>query len=600
TWFYNNHIPEADKVYAWLRAQMRAGIPVLMLGSFGFPMDNAHLQPLGLKVGATPHDLTRSRVTLQDKHYVGFEAQPLAIPDSFQPLRLLKGKTLLRITDRRGHDEDAIGLTPWGGYALSPNAVAEMPGGPADSDHTTASWVLNPFHFFRAALRLPAMPAPDTTTDSGRRMLLIHIDGDGFANKSWSYRYRDQYAAKVILDEILKKYRLPTSASFIVSYYTPDGLFPKQAAQLTAIARKIAALPWVEIGSHTYSHPFDWRTLEKDPDLSGRRGRSLKYGYNLSVPGYDRFSDKKEIIWAAHWINRHIAPPGKKTVMLQWSGNCDPDARAVGLTYRDGLMNINNGGASISNVYPTLTRVYGLGIWKGKYFQVYAPMQNEEVYTNGWRGPYYGYEQVIQTFKLTDKPRRIKPINIYYHFFSGERDSSLKALKKVYAWVSRQRTAPVYASTFSTIAVDFSHVAIARNGGAWIVRDYGRLQEMRIPTRMGYPDLAASRGVAGYDDHGGVRYIHLLPGAQARIVLRPQPPTRPYIHDANARIMTARRMDHVLEVTLTGHMPLNFRLGNARQCRLRSAGKPVPGKSENGLMAYHTDKTHGRFQLACG
>jgi CRP/FNR family transcriptional regulator len=24
-------------------------------------------------------------------------------------------------------------------------------------------------------------------------------------------------------------------------------------------------LPWVEIGSHTYSHPFDWGALERDP-----------------------------------------------------------------------------------------------------------------------------------------------------------------------------------------------------------------------------------------------------------------------------------------------------------------------------------------------
>ena len=32
------------------------------------------------------------------------------------------------------------------------------------------------------ALRLPDMPVPDVTTESGRRMLLVHMDGDGFVS----------------------------------------------------------------------------------------------------------------------------------------------------------------------------------------------------------------------------------------------------------------------------------------------------------------------------------------------------------------------------------------------------------------------------------
>ena len=44
--------------------------------------------------------------------------------------------------------------------------------------------MLDPFRFLQAALRLPPMPAPDVTTDNGRRSLLIHVDGDGFASRA--------------------------------------------------------------------------------------------------------------------------------------------------------------------------------------------------------------------------------------------------------------------------------------------------------------------------------------------------------------------------------------------------------------------------------
>ena len=36
---------------------------------------------------------------------------------------------------------------------------------------------------------------------------------------------------------------------------------------------------------------------------------------------------------------------------------------------------------------------------KGDWFQVYAPMQNENVYTNNWTGPFYGFERVIRNLR---------------------------------------------------------------------------------------------------------------------------------------------------------------------------------------------------------
>lgn len=600
TWFESNYVPNGQAVYHWLRRQMHAGIPVAILGSFGFPADNLHLQALGLSTQPPPAGLVASRVSYANRRYLGYEVHPQpSAPDNFLPLILRHGRVLLRLTDTAHQQEDAAALTPWGGYALAPNVVTYLGAVPGPRKHVPAAWILNPFRFFRRALRLPPMPAVDTTTESGRRMLMAQIDGDGFANKSWIYRYRDQYAGAVILHQILERYRVPTSASFIVSYFTPHGLFPHQAAALTAIARQIAAIPWVEIGSHTYSHPFNWPALEKDPALSGTKG-NMRYGYNLPVPGYTHFSVRKEVVWAAHWINRHIAPPGKKVRILQWSGDCDPDARAVGLAYKAGIPNINGGGATITDAKPFLTKVRGLGIWKGRYFQVYAPMQDENVYTHSWTSPfYYGYVRAIQTFRLTDYPRRLKPLDIYYHFYSGARVAGLRALRTVLSWAIRQPTTPVFLSQFAHIAIDFNHTVVARTRHGWLITANGADQELRIPRTMGYPDLRRSIGVAGFDDHVHVRYITIVPHGRIHLVLRPTPPREPYLRDANAPLTFSHRSANRWQFGLRGQWPLWVQLGNATGCRVTVNGTALTADSEGSLTTFTLSQHHGHFAVVC-
>ncbi len=603
TWFENNHVTQGAALYRWLRRQMRDGVPVAVLGSFGFPADAGQLRALGLSAGRIPRGLVQNRVAFSDPRYVGFETHPVpAAPDNFLPLALRKGRTLLALRDAQGQTEDAIGLTPWGGYALSPDVVSALGAVPHRKGKAPAAWVLNPFRFFRKALRLPPMPVPDTTTESGRRMLMAQIDGDGFANKSWIYRYRDQYAGAVILKQILEKYRIPTSASFIVSYFTPHGLFPKAATKLTAIARRIAALPWVEVASHTFSHPFDWPALERDPGLMGHKG-NLRYGYALAVPGYTRFSARKEIVWADRWIDRHIAPRGKRVSLVQWSGDCDPDARVLALSYRAHVLNLNGGGATETYAEPFVTKVRGLGIFKGRHFQVYSPMQDENVYTHSWTSPYYyGYVRAIQTFKLTDTPRRLKPLDIYYHFYSGARVAGLRALRTVIAWALRQRTDPVFPSHFARIAVDFGHAVVARGAHSWYISDAGAAQEWRIPARLGYPRLRGSRGLAGFDRHGAVRYIHIAPvpaGKTVRIRLTPMRPRVPFLHDANAAIRAASYHGAALSFALRGNAPLSFRLANAAGCRVMDGDLVLRGRPDGSLMTYHLEAHHGHFTAAC-
>lgn len=600
TWFENNHVPHSTVLRAWLRRQIHNGVPIAVLGNCGFALNRHNFKILGITAGPAPRHLDPNRIVAADAYYVGFETPALpAGPDDFVPLLVNHGHALLRLRDIHNHYEDAVALTSWGGYALSPDVINYLGAVPGPKNKSPAAWIINPFHFFTKALRLPVMPVPDTTTESGRRMLMAQIDGDGFANKSWIYHDRDQYAGQVILQKILEKYRIPTSASFIVSYFTPNGLFPHHAAQLTAIARRIAALPWVEIGSHTFSHPFNWPALEHNPALMGHKG-NMRYGYALSVPGYTRFSAAKEITGSVRWINKHLAPPGKAVSILQWSGDCDPSARVLALTYSDHLFNLNGGGATETDGEPFITKVRGLGLFKGHDFQVYAPMGDENAYTHSWTSPYYyGYLQVLQTFKLTDAPRRLKPLDIYYHFYSGARVAGLRALRTVLSWALKQRTDPVFPSHFAHIAVDFGRLVVARSNHGWLIHNAGAVQEFRIPVSAGYPQLRDTTGIAGFDHHNQVRYIHVAPLATIRIRLTPKRPTVAFLHDANATVTQAYYQGSRLHFALTGHNKLQFRLANMHNCRVTENDRTLPGRYIDHLMTYNLDTRHGHFAVIC-
>ena len=600
TWFESDHIPAGAPVYAWLRHEMRAGTPIAILGAFGFAADPAHLAPLHLRAGRIPPGFIVNRVVFHNPRYMAYETAAVPVPpDNFRPLRARGSRVLLTLRDRAGQREDAAAITPWGGYALSPDVVSYLDAAPGPPDKAPSAWILDPFRFFRRALRLPPMPVPDTTTEAGRRLLMAQIDGDGFANRSWIYRDRGEFAGAVILKDILARYRIPTSASFIVSYLTPHGLFPQDAAALTALARRIAALPWVEVASHTYSHPFNWPALERDPALVAHRG-DMRYGYALQVPGYDRFRPQQEVTFAARWLDRHVAPAGKPVRLIQWSGDCDPDAAVLALSYKNHLLNLNGGGATETPAQPFLTKDRGLGIFKGRYFQVYAPMQDENVYTHSWTSPYYyGYVHALQTFRLTDTPRRLKPLDIYYHFYSGARPAGIRALRRVIGWALRQRTDPVFPSRFARIAVDFNRVVVARGTHSWHIVGANADQELRIPVTQGYPRLSQSRGVVGYDRHERARYIHIVPDRRIRLELAPRPPRRVYLHDADARIVRATYRGRDLHLALTGAVPLAFRLGNAQGCTVTDHTRTLPGRRTGPLMSYHLSAHHGHFLITC-
>jgi len=542
----------------WVARQTAAGLPVLMLGNMDFLRHPAALQQLGLRREDVSRP-ARQLTVVEQAPMVGFETQPLPDRSSFFPLAISAGTPLAVVEDEQGRRQVAAAITPWGGYALYPFTVLTLPGA------TGNRWAIDPFALMQQALRLPAMPVPDVSTDSGRRMLLVHMDGDGFPSRAEFPG--TPYAAEVLYEQILKRYRIPTTFSIIEGETGERGIYPHLAKELEPIARDILALPHVEIASHTYSHPFFWHKV------LGTEGGG---DYNLPLPGY-AFDLRREVAGSIAYIESRLAPPGKKVVLFQWSGDCNPTIEALAETVRAGVGNINGGDTIMTRSLPTYTAVAPLGVQKGPYFQVFAPNQNENVYTNDWTGPYYGYRRVIETFEMTDAPRRVKPINIYYHTYAASKPSSLAALDEVHRWALEQQPTPVYTSEYVRKVQDFNRVTVARTAEGWRIRGLRDLRQLRIPTALGQPDLQRSRGIAGFNEHLEQRYIHA--GAeQVEIVLTPQPQNIPRLIAANAPLRAMERENGILRLEFTAHIPLQLEVADTARCTFSSAGQALAAK----------------------
>ncbi len=255
------------------------------------------------------------------------------------------------------------------------------------------------------------------------------------------------------------------------------------------------SLPNVEVASHGYAHPLVWQT-----------GKVA-----VPVPGY-LYSPQTETAGSIEKINALLNDLGlsKKVNLYQWTGDCRPTVLAMESLDATGIANINGGDTQFDRMHDSYAFVSPLSIVRGGHRQIYTGATNENIYTNSWRGPYYGFEQVIHTFENTGSPIRIKPINVYYHFYSGERLASLNALKKVYDWALSQNVFAIPASMYSRIAADFFKVQIEKiRDDFFRVTHNGALKTIRFDDESRYVDMGASRGVIGFKHEGKTLYVAL-------------------------------------------------------------------------------------------
>jgi hypothetical protein len=549
--YYN----KPDELINWVVSVQKLGIKVIFANNFGIQMTSSALEPLGIKLRNVEHtDLTKNKIVTQDP-MMNFEIQPTTdIPFYLQPQH---AQALFELEDKNKNKSVLAAITPWGGYALNNGLMSEL-----GEDNL---WTINPFEFFAKALDLKAIAVPDTTTENGNRLLFSHLDGDAFINKvEWN---PNLFAAEVIYKEILQTYQVPHSISIVGAEIFPDGLYPELSSKLMEIARKIYALPNVEGASHTFSHPFIWAKI-KDQQLDEK--------YRLAPKGY-QFSYDKELVGTIDEINSELMPKNKPQDKLArtvfWSGDCVPIHRDLEYLYKHNILNINGGDTTITDSSPWISNVAPNGLERGDYYQIYTGAQDENVYTNDWSGPFWGYKKVIQTFERTNSPRRFKPTDIYYHFYSGSKRASLNALTYVFDWALKQEVLPIFTSEYIPKAMDFYTASLADENGSWLAAGMKDIHTLRIERSGESFDLDASKGIVGFKNIENHTYYHLDLADTHLLTPSKTRADRFYLIDSNAKISKSSISAQHSTLTLKGHVDLKLHLHLPSSCSLVSTPK---------------------------
>lgn len=556
TWF-SGEIPEGKSFVLWAARVARSGTRFVVLDSVGLlgaqdelPLINGFLSELGIAyVDYYVSASKETRIAAADE-LIGFEAKldPIALPDH-QVVNTRSPKTTvhLSVTDpahraARAKNSALVTTNAKGGFA-STNYVMQQ-----DAQTDTTRWIINPFAFLEAALGSSLRPIPDTTTISGRRIYFSHIDGDGWNNATSvePYASKRETSAAVLLDKLIVPYPdLPVTVGFIAGDGDPALGGTLHGADL---ARRIFSLPQVEPASHTCTHPYHWAFYEKydrkteiervlrfanvQPNYDDRalatlvrRWRSERSaspadaapkpsdGESSDLPRArpeQPFSLELEVNGALKRTSR-LAPPSKPVKLYLWSGDTTPFENVVKAARDAEARNLNGGDSRLDSSFPSVAYVPPVGVAVGAERQIYAVNSNENTYTNGWTGPFDAFKQLTETLDNTERPRRLKGFNLYYHSFSATRPEGVDAVTTHLERARHESVTPITASRYAAIADGFYTTEITPVGlQRWRISNRDALGTVRFDRADTITiDYAASVGVVGHNRHLGSLYVAL-------------------------------------------------------------------------------------------
>lgn len=551
-WLEDDKMRDPSGYIEWAKTVLEDGRRFVVMGNTGITEDldgnltpivkmNEFLELIGFQTERDWVNLTYDiRLIANDRRLLDFERPYQGVLPPFEPLKMIdpQGRSVLvaRRSDDPETDSDLIALTAVGGLVSSGYAIYR------DKNFNQEFWYLNPFAFFREAYATDDLPKADTTTVSGRRAFYSHIDGDGWRNLSEIAEFRKKkiMAAEVILEQVIKRYpQFPVTVAPVTAELDKSW---KGTEETRRIAREIFEQPHVEIGTHTHSHPFRWKfydeySAEKEApylesyeytDSKIRRryppeaAASIAFDedgnpilddgtYDVPRAFLDHPFDLEREIQGSIEILRELAPVGKEVAILQWSGDTSPTERVIKAVREAGMPNINGGDSRFDREFPSHTAVSPVGRQVGNELQIYASNSNENTYTDLWKGRYFGFQHLVRTVENTETPVRLKPFNLYYHMYSGQKLSSLNALLRNLEFARRQTLAPIDTSEFALIGQGFFSARFVKLGtNRWRVLNRGRLNTIRFDNAtFRSVSYEHSKGIVGHTHYQGSLYVSL-------------------------------------------------------------------------------------------
>lgn len=566
TWFQSGTVMKEPEAYLkWATDAVKKGKRYVLIEGPGFYENNKGavtsnfaINKFFSKIGIRDEDdwldyTYSSRLTMKDLDIVEYERPYRIVPPSYNRISPSKKGVVTHLLaekrDEAGRASSLVITSPTGGYIAEGFAYFFHLEYQGDKAIEVRQWYINPFKFFRLSFGTDDLPKPDTTTMAGRRIYYSHIDGDGWNNVTHieDYKQVKPISAEVIMERAIKKYQdLPVSVAPIAADIDKEWVATDKSIE---VAKELLALPNVEAASHTYSHPFFWGFFEdENPDKEKPFLRYYPYGawqkrkiYDIFVDlfrgtnlgksdeevaetegaqGYDfhvprgfankKYSTELEIEGSIKAIEE-LLPKDKKVKILMWSGNTLPYAKAINLTRKAGIRNINGGDTRFDREYSSIGWVSPVGRTVNGERQIYASNSNENTYTDLWTGRYYGFKYLVRTIENTESPIRLKPFNVYYHMYSGERKASLKALLDNLDYARTQKITPITASHYAGIGDGFYTTnIIPLNDGRYKITNRDELQTIRFDRAVfKTADLEKSTGVIGWAHFQGSLYVYL-------------------------------------------------------------------------------------------
>lgn len=606
TWFLGASVPDAQAYGSWLKNQIEAGRKVVILGDYGAYQDKnlttqvdpgPTLKALGIdwRAASPVSGIRLNRTNLVTTGPPSIEYMDPQMCKGEHPINLAdndlkKGwpvylsadpanKVYLKVKDPEGQLCDAITITPHGGLiagefllfvppaqplrteSIDPNAS----GGPAVADEVELPELrIDAFRFFAEAFQTQDLPCYDVTTLNGSRIFFSHIDGD--AMQGISLIDRASLNAEMLLREILNAYQIPVSVSFVTDNLEFKATNTYQR-ELEA-ARKIAGLPWIEVDCHTTFHPFNWRL----GDLRRRPGDDS--GGLVRLPPDNRL----EIIKAIDVTNQLVCPPNKRCKTLFWSGMCNPSEEAVGYCDALGVSNLNGGDPVYDSVHPYLVGMSPLYTQVGGRYQFHTCAAGDFYYTGAWTKDYDGMKRLVEYFQYTEEPRRLRAMNLYYHFYLAERELGIQGLKIALDYALSKKPAFLFVSNYVDIVRDMIVSRLGRDAqGNLVVANSGACRTLRLDQCAQRPDLSKCSGVLGYFAESNRLYIHLDDSKVHRIALADAPRNGLYLEKASHYVNNWKGNSSNLSFTLKGTGPAHFSLNGLERIasyKVSVAGQP--------------------------
>ena len=580
TWFRTDSMTNPVEFLQWEERAIDSGKRFVILGDLGVTKDqrgqptpvsaiNHFLAKIGFRIDNWTPVTYDQRVVYQNPAVIGFERPLPAILPSFDRVQIIDPRVHSHLTVRRGNDASTdaplVVTGPHGGW------VAKGFTHFANFSQDQLQWYINPFEFLRLAFAADEVPKLDTTTLSGRRIYYSQIDGDGWRNLTEVTRYLREKgsAARVILKEAIERFPdLPVTVGPIAGDLDPDWFGTQDSL---GVAREMLSLPWVEAGSHTYSHPLDWeslyqnsaggthvqvqtrisevtaffdparwttlnRTLERYAQPAADEGKILKRGHSqLRSYTLFPFDPDQEIAGSIAFLNR-LLPLGKRVELVQWSGTTMVPEVVLRAAQKAGVRNINGGDTRFDPEFNSYVWVAPLSRQVGTLRQIYSSASNENTYTNSWNERYFGFRYLRETLRNTESPVRVKPFDVYYHMYSGEKEPGIDAVVENLKYALSQELAPIAASQYAAIVDGFHSARIVELGQRrWRIDNRDSLDTVRFDrAESDWVDWAASSGVVGQRHFQGSLYVALDSADRAPVIALAAPGklpagTRPYL-----------------------------------------------------------------------